>query len=227
MNLFFGFGKDRPVTVCTDVRDYLADDRKHHYRDGRSMAEASKCWCAANGSLPKSIAETVGNGELYAAHFEYPTKVWGNGTSMTDVMAFIPNGVIAIEAKVDEPFDELVSTWIFKEEHGNPASPPHRTTVVQRYARALHVNFAQLLNIRYQLLQRTLAAAKTAKMQSVSNAWMIVQSFSDRKIEKTLIDLLSWRDQHLRSKEFRFALPGLRIHSPPEFQTMHYRIPRG
>src|SRR6516225_7072633 len=72
MNLFFGFGKDRPVTVCTDVRDYLADDRKHHYRDGRSMAEASKCWCAANGSLPKSIAETVGNGELYAAHFEYP-----------------------------------------------------------------------------------------------------------------------------------------------------------
>ena len=45
--------------------------------------------------------------------------VWGGGFAMTDIMAFVPNGVIAVEAKVDEPFDDPVSTWIFKEEKKN------------------------------------------------------------------------------------------------------------
>jgi len=142
------------------------------------MAEAAKCWCSAGGSLPKSIVEVVGNDQLIAAHFEYPTEVWGRGTSMTDVMAFIPNGVIGVEAKVDEPFGAIVSPWIFEDEKNNPDSPPHRTAVIQQYARALNVSSIKLLDIRYQLLHRTLAAAITAKKHSASNAWMIVQSFS-------------------------------------------------
>ncbi|PDT73057.1 hypothetical protein CO675_32155 [Bradyrhizobium sp. C9] len=120
----------------------------------------------------------MGSDQLEAAHFEYPTRVWGGGFSMTDIMAFIPNAVVAVEAKVDEPFDELVSNWIFKEEQNNSDSPPHRTAVIQRYASALRLESVQLLNIRYQLLQRTLAVAITAKEQSLSKAWMIVQSFS-------------------------------------------------
>ncbi|MCA1542440.1 hypothetical protein I6F18_20995 [Bradyrhizobium sp. NBAIM32] len=178
MKLFFGAGYTHPITLCTDVRDNLPLDRKYHYRDGRSMAEAAKCWCAANGSLPDSISKAVGSNELTTAHFEYPTRVWGGGVSMTDIMAFVPDGIVAVEAKVDEPFDELVSSWIFKEEHKNSESPPHRTAVVERYANALRLNSAQLFDIRYQLLQRTLAAALTARENSVPKAWMIVQSFS-------------------------------------------------
>jgi hypothetical protein len=43
MKLFFGPGKDRPIVICTDVRDCLPKDS--------SMAEAAKCWVAASISL--------------------------------------------------------------------------------------------------------------------------------------------------------------------------------
>src|SRR5947207_731423 len=133
MKLFFGPGKDRPVTVCTDVRDCLPEDRKYQYQDGFSMAEAAKCWAIAGERLPLSIADVIGSDELISAHFEYPTKVWGGGIAMTDIMAFVPNCVIAVEAKVNEPFDDLTSTWIFREERKNAESPPHRTKVIQQY----------------------------------------------------------------------------------------------
>jgi hypothetical protein len=147
------------------------------------MAEAAKCWIAAGGRLPKSISSVVSSDELIAAHFEYPTLVWGGGTAMTDVMAFIPNGVIAVEAKVDEPLDDLVADWLFREERNNANSPPHRTRVIQRYASAFGIRSVQLLDIRYQLLQRTLCAALTARARGVSQAWMVVQSFTSKKEE--------------------------------------------
>jgi hypothetical protein len=102
---------------------------------------------------------------------------------MTDVMAFIPNGVIAVEAKVDEPLDDLVAAWIFREEKNNANSPPHRTRVIQRYASAFGISSVQLLDIRYQLLQRTLCAALAARARDVSQAWMVVQSFTSEKKE--------------------------------------------
>lgn len=177
MKLFFGSSKKRPVTVCTDVRDFLSEDKKYQYQDGRSMAEAAKCWLAAGGKLPPSISHVVGSNELIAAHFEFPKKVWGGGTSMTDIMAFVPAGVVAVEAKVDEPFGDLVSTWIFEEEKEKPRSPPHRTRVIQRYAKAFNVRSVHLLGIRYQLLHRTLCAVLTAKARATSQAWMMVQAF--------------------------------------------------
>jgi hypothetical protein len=180
MKLFFGPGKERPVTLCTDVRDYLPEDKKHQYQDGFSMAEAAKSWIATNGYLPASIAQVVGDNKLITAHFEYPTSVWGGGTAMTDVMAFVPKGVVAVEAKVNEPFDDPVGVWIFREEKKNAESPPHRTRVIQRYAQTLRVKSEQLLNIRYQLLQRSLCAAITAQTQGSSQAWMVIQVFHPR-----------------------------------------------
>jgi hypothetical protein len=175
--LFFGRGETRSIIVCTDLRDCLPADKKHHFRDGFSMAEAAKSWVAAGGCLPPSIAKVVGSPELIAAHFEYPTEVWGGGTAMTDIMAFVPDGVVAVEAKMNEPFDDVIYKWIYKEMDKNERSPPHRTKVVQRYAEAFGLKLEQLLEIRYQLLQRTLSAALTAQKRGVSKAWMVVQSF--------------------------------------------------
>lgn len=177
MKLFFGSGKNRPMAVCTDVRDYLPENKRYQYKDGRSMPEAAKCWVAANGHLPESIAGVVGNSELISGHFEYPTPAWGGGISMTDIMAFVPNGVIAVQAKVDERFDDLVSAWTFKEEERNSRSPPHRTEVIQGYAKTFGVRSIHLLDVRYQLLHRTLCAALAAKKLNGSQAWMIVQAF--------------------------------------------------
>jgi hypothetical protein len=177
MKLFFGPGISQPVSVATDVKDYLSDDKKYQYEDGYSMAEAAKCWVAAGGYLPSTIAGVVGSNELKSAHFEFPTPVWGGGTAMTDVMAFLPNGIVAVEAKVNEPFDDLVTVWITRKAK-NPNSPPHRRNVIKRYADALGVEPEQLSDIRYQLLQRTLSAALTARSEGRSQSWMIVQSFA-------------------------------------------------
>jgi hypothetical protein len=177
MKLFFGPGTDQPIRSAIDVRSYLPDDKKYQYCDGFSMAEAAKSWVSSNGSLPFEIANVVGSNELNRAHFEYPTFVWGGGKAMTDVMAFLPRGVIAVEAKVDEPFDDIVFVWIEREAKRNPRSPTHRSTVIQKYAKALRVRPESLMNIRYQLLQRTLCAAITARNANLSDAWMIVHSF--------------------------------------------------
>lgn len=176
--LFFGSGKDHPVLVATDVRDYLKEDKKYQYRDGFSMAEAAKSWVSAADNLPRSIQAAVGSGEFDSAHFEFPTIVWGGGTAMTDIMAFLPNGVIAVEAKCNEPFDDLVSVWIERDARTNAASPPHRRKVILRYAAAFSVQPESLLGLRYQLLQRTLCAALTARTRGQSQSWMIIQSFA-------------------------------------------------
>jgi hypothetical protein len=80
-------------------------------------------------------------------------------------MAFVPSGVIAVEAKVNERFDDLISIWTNKEVAKNPRSPPHREEVINRYAKAFCVERGQLSNIRYQLLQRTLCAALTRRFK--------------------------------------------------------------
>jgi hypothetical protein len=175
MKLFFGSGTNRPVRICTDVRDYLPKEKRYQYEDGYSMAESAKCWVAAYDHLPQSIAEIVGSDELVTAHFEYPTRVWGNGTSMTDIMAFVPAGVVAVEAKVNEPFGEFVSEWI--SEKGADDSL-RRTGVIEKYAKALGVSWTKLLDIRYQLLHRMLSAARTARYRGAARAWMIVHSFA-------------------------------------------------
>ena len=115
MKLFFGSGMAWPIRTAVDALNYLPVEKKYQYRDGFSMAEAAKSWLAASGSLPSEIAGIVGNDSFNRAHFEYPTAVWSGGIAMTDVMAFVPSGVIAVEAKVDEVFDDLVSVSIMRE----------------------------------------------------------------------------------------------------------------
>jgi len=181
---FFGTGTQKPINHPTDIIRHLPPERRHHYRDGYSMAEAAKCWMAAHGQLPLRIAELVGNDTLETAHFEYGEKVWGGGTSMTDIMAFIPDSVIAVEAKYRESFDDEVRNWIYKEAAKNLRSPPHRLGVIGQYGRALGVPAEALLVLRYQLLHRTLASARVARQRGRSRAWMIVHSFAPSQCEE-------------------------------------------
>src|SRR6266700_1248197 len=98
---------------------------------------------------PGQRSNLVGTETFTTAHFEYEVAVWGQGKSTTDIMAFLQDGVIAIEAKAREPFDNEV-----------------------------HVSFEELLPIGYQLLHRSLAAVLTESRYSFRQAWMIVQSFA-------------------------------------------------
>ena len=178
MTLFYGHGFDRPVHQATDLRKFLPAKKRQHYADGYSMAEAAKLWTSApTGSLPTSIADLLGDHCLLSGHFEYAVPVWGGGGSETDVMAFTPSAVLAVEAKTDEPFGDVVEDWIEKDARRNPRSPHHRRKVALRYAAAFGVAVDALLGIRYQLLHRTLSAARTAATAHAANAWMIGQSF--------------------------------------------------
>jgi hypothetical protein len=97
---------------------------------------------------------------------------------MTDIMAFVPCGVIAVEAKALETFDKVVAEWIVADERKDPTSPPRRRGIIDRYAGAFGVCSSALMECRYQLLHRTLAAALTARDAGASRAWRIVQSFA-------------------------------------------------
>ena len=173
---FFGEGYAKPIRIATDLIGYLREDRRHHYRDGYSMAEAAKCWVQASGRLPDRIVGITGAHVLTAAHFEYEVVVWGGGKSTSDIMAFVPEGVIAVEAKARESFDHEVHAW---EKAGtNERSRANRSSVIDRYAEALSISREALLPIRYQLLHRTLSAALTARKYGLKQAWMVVQSFA-------------------------------------------------
>jgi hypothetical protein len=86
---------------------------------------------------------------------------------------------LPVETKMKERFDDLISVWIEKNKQENPDSVRHRKSVVERYAEAFGVDYEALLNIRYQLLQRTLCVAITANDKGLSKAWMIVQHFAN------------------------------------------------
>lgn len=177
--LFFGKGTERPVYRAIDVREFLAVDRKHHYQATFSMAETAESWVAAAGHLPRSIADLVGHPDLCSAHFEYPTYVWGRGLSMTDVMAFTPKTVIAVEGKVREELGKRVRDWLVERGEGTP-SHANRLKAIGRYADAFGLSRKSLYTVRYQLLYRTLSAALAAKDCGFSTAWMIVQAFVPR-----------------------------------------------
>ena len=76
--LFFGRGTSIPIMRAEELRDLLPSDRRHHYHDGYSMAEAAKVWgaAAAGDRLPCKIAQLIGSDALCSAHFEYPVTVW-------------------------------------------------------------------------------------------------------------------------------------------------------
>jgi hypothetical protein len=122
------------------------------------------------GNIPFNIAKVVGTYVLQSAHFEYPVTVWGGGKSMTDIMAFVPGGIVAVEAKARETFGDEVLNWA--------SDIPHRLNVVDNYAEAFKVRRHDLMDLRYQLLHRTMAAALVARQYGRKSAWMIVHSFA-------------------------------------------------
>jgi hypothetical protein len=176
--LYFGNDVSIPVNVPTDVQDHLPPDKRYLFSPGRSMALAANSWVNAKRELPKAIAEVVGSDVLDSAHFEYGVAVYGRGLSMTDVMAFTVDAVIAVEAQAREPFGSVVWDWIDEDQAKNANSPPYRCKVIAEYAQAFGVRFKNLLPLRYQLFHRTLSAALTAQKTGRQRAWMVVQSFA-------------------------------------------------
>jgi hypothetical protein len=145
---------------------------------------AASCWESASTALPPEVSATLNaSGDaaitdlaLLVAIPEWEVELPGGPTtSCTDVLAVASNAnglaVIAVEAKVDEPFGPTLG----KKRSGASTGQLERLDFLHQ-----QLGLATKLpdDVRYQLLHRTVSAILTARAFHAPTAVMIVQSFS-------------------------------------------------
>ena len=122
-----------PVLRPEDVIHHLGSPT--HWQPGRSAKSVADLWFSANG-LPPSVKSALDHdpafkgATLVDAFFERPVDLGdGQRPSQTDLMAILRLdgrlGVLAVEAKVDEPFGPTVHEWL-SEAKGDATARPAR-----------------------------------------------------------------------------------------------------
>lgn len=153
-----------------------------HWKPGASAMATASSWEAADG-LPREVQAALSSGpaalrdlDLVIAVPEWEVPLPGGSTSShTDVLAVATSAhglvVIAVEAKVDEPFGPTIG-----EKRAEASGGQHERL------RYLHetLGLTQPLpdTLRYQLLHRSASAVLTARRFHAETAVMLVQSFS-------------------------------------------------
>lgn len=168
-----------PLLQPADVRPHLG--MPTHWRQGRSAKSLADCWYAAN-DVPEAVRAVLETApeyrgvELVDAWLERQTDLLdGRGSnSQTDLLALIglesELAVLAIEAKVDEPFGPFVSDWLADGSAG-------KARRLAGLCALLGISQEKAQGLRYQLLHRTAAAIFEAKRFRLQRAVLIVQSF--------------------------------------------------
>ena len=162
-----------------DVIPYLAKQERH-WKRGYSAYELAHSWVNAGG-IPAPVRSVLDTCPDYAGAglveglFERNVDLRTPGRrSQTDLLAFVKlvhgTAVIAVEGKVDESFDDLVSTW---NDHS-----PGKERRLQAFCATLGLRVADVGGIRYQLLHRTASAIYEAQRYRTLRAVMLVHSFS-------------------------------------------------
>ena len=153
-----------PTRGTADWQALLAEPEKH-WRVGFSAMALARCWEAANGLPPeiaKIFAEVHPGPELLVALPEHKVPLPGShrGDSQSDLFALLRVGdktfAVAIEGKVDEPFDKPLDEWLVNASQGKQ----------DRLAFICNLlGLTQPLpgDIHYQLLHRTAAAVIEAR----------------------------------------------------------------
>ena len=171
-----------PSSRPEDWRRFLADPEMHWVR-GRSAWEVAHSWEMANG-FPEPVQKLLEECdvpvlqglEIIDAQPELKTPLpGGQRASQTDLWVLAQNSLgsvsIGVEAKVDEPFGELVREW-------DPDSSPGRRERIDYLCELLGVEVESVLDVRYQLIHRTAAAFIEAKRHDCATGLMLVHSFS-------------------------------------------------
>lgn len=153
-----------------------------HWKSGRSAMSAAACWESSDG-LPPEIRTALNKGpsELHDLDLVMAVPEWevtlpgGSTTSHTDVLAIATNPrglvIIAVEAKVDEPFGPTIGEKRSESSAGQQERLAYLHTTLG-LARPLPDP------IRYQLVHRLASAVLTARKFHAATAVMLVQSFS-------------------------------------------------
>lgn len=169
-----------PSSGPEDWRDLLASPEKH-WQCGKSAKALAYCWENCEG-FPLEVEMILKQSnafdriELLLAFPEWVVKLPGRGRqSYNDIWALakVPNGLvsIAVEGKVDEPFDKTLGQWKKNASQG-------KLKRLKYLISCLGLNAEPPSHVRYQLLHRTASAAIMAERFGASAAVMLVQSFS-------------------------------------------------
>jgi len=169
-----------PSSGPGDWRSLLAEPEKHWARrySARTLAH---CWEAADGFPPEVRSILSQNSALANAEPLLIFPEWkiplpgGSRPSQSDVWVLAKNQdsliSIAIEGKVEEPFDTTVGEWKTDESRG-------KETRLSYLAEVLGLGEPIPDNVRYQLLHRTASAVIEAERFGARHAVMLVHSFS-------------------------------------------------
>ncbi len=155
-----------------------------HWKKSYSAMTAAACWEAAGDKLPEEITKILEatcqdnliDLKLLTAIPEWEVDLPGGvRASHTDILAITRNekglAVIAVEAKVDEPFGPTLG----KRREDESAGQTDRLNYLHY---ALHLDKPLNDEIRYQLLHRTVSALRAAEDFHARSAVMLVHSFS-------------------------------------------------
>ena len=168
-----------PLLRADDVIPHLG--RPSHWKEGRSAKSLADSWFNANG-VPKTVSALLSSApefrdaELLDGWLERKTDL-GDGcgaASQTDLLALLSLddelAVLAIEAKVDESFGDVVDDWIAD---GSVKKFKRLAGLCAR----LGIDPKSTGKLRYQLLHRTVAALIEAERFHARKAVLAVQSF--------------------------------------------------
>jgi hypothetical protein len=170
---------------------FLAEPEKQ-WRTGYSAKALAHCWMSTD-DFPPSVRNALEHSSFELFHGlnmllgipEHRVPLPGGGrASQTDlfVLAKAANGDLvsmAVEGKVEEPFDRLVSEWLAAPRPNGSAGPsPGRETRLAYLCNLLGLQEEAAKSLRYQLLHRTAAALIEAERFNAPVALMLVHSFS-------------------------------------------------
>lgn len=180
-----------PAKSADDWQGFLAEPDKQ-WRTGYSAKALAHCWMSADDFPPsvravleRSSSEVFRRLTMLLAIPERRVPLPGGGrASQTDlfVLGKATSGElvsIAVEGKVNESFDRLVSEWLVAPlADGSPGPSPGRKNRLAYLSNLLELNEERAKTLRYQLLHRTAAALIEAERFNARHALMLVHSFS-------------------------------------------------
>jgi hypothetical protein len=168
-----------PVTQLHQVQKVVQPGK---WAKLRSACELARSWMAAGGFPPavRAVLETNATwrgAEVVRGFFEHGDMLDGpRGPSRTDLMVVARTtaglAAVAVEGKVDEPFDnKTVRQWA----EGGSDGKARRLEVL---AETLAIEPARVADVRYQLVHRCAAAVREARRFGATEALTLVQAYT-------------------------------------------------
>ncbi|NGQ95118.1 hypothetical protein G3578_08055 [Brevibacillus sp. SYP-B805] len=158
-----------------------------HWKDGRSAKELAKAWFrTGKAEIPAELAALLQSHPV-TRHFRMKIGIPEKETILDDfkgsgrnhdlvLIGETPDDrvLVAVEAKTDEPFGEIIGDYIRSRVKANPRSRvPDR---IQQLARGVF-GHTEVSTLRYQLLHAAAGTLIEAKNQHASHAVLVIHEF--------------------------------------------------